>query len=344
MKRFCICLVLPVLAIPAAASADPATFAVPARQTDEFSLPAAHGYRIEVSTDISLEGPRSHTPAYVWITARHGVSQVVYLARALAKRPGVIRARLPGVGRIAVRFHTFSTGRRALPPSCEGPREAVLRGVFEGMIVIHGERGYTTLDRKTAPGRIVRSSKETCPVGQSSRELREKVGEVESALAHGLQLYAGPAVVAGETVNFLAARIHFKGRPFTFFEASASRLRRGMLTLRTVIVPGGEVLAPHPWGVLRDASVTPHGPFTGSAAFHLESTASASWKGDLQVELPGLAPVALTGPDWPAKLCEDSRCAPRKGRGSGRTSSLTTDRLFRWLGNGPSLVAASVEH
>jgi hypothetical protein len=313
VKTFCVCVVLLVLAIPAIASAEPATFEVPAKQTNEFSLPAAHGYRIDVSTEILLEAPRSRTPGYVWITARKGGTQVVYLVRALAKRPGVIRAQLPGVGRIAVRFDTLSTGRRALPSGCAGPREAVLRGVFKGSIVIHGEHGYTTLDRKRARGTIVRSSKQTCPVGQFAHALREKAGKVEGALTHGLQLYAGPVTVAGETLSFLAARIRFRGRPFTFFDASAFRLRHGMITQRTVIVPGGEVLVPHPWGVLRDASVSPHGPFTGSAAFHLESRTSASWEGGLQVALPGLAdPVALAGPHWKAKLCEDSRCAPKK--------------------------------
>jgi len=330
--RCCFCLALLVLAIPAAASGDPATFEVPAKQTNEFSLRATHGYRIDVSTEIPFEAPRSHGPGYVWITARKGTTQVVYLVRSLAKRPGVVRARLAGVGRIAVHFRTLKTGRRTLPSGCEGPREAVLRGVFQGRIVIHGEQGYTKLDRRSASGTIVRSFKQTCPDGRFARELREKLRKAGLEGGARMQLYAGPVTIAGQFVNFLATRIRFRGRPVNFFLAYALGLRHGVTTFRTVGVTGKGLLVPHPWGVLRDATVTPHGAFTGSAAFHLESPTSASWEGDLQVELPGLAaPLALTGPGWRAKLCEGSRCAPKNGTRRRAASSLTMAPFFRRL-------------
>ena len=39
---------------------------------------------------------------------------------------------------------------------------------------------------------------------------------------------------------------------------------------------------------LTEATLEPPAPFSGSATFHLDTPKTASWTGDLAVELPGL--------------------------------------------------------
>ena len=57
-----------------------------------------------------------------------------------------------------------------------------------------------------------------------------------------------------------------------------------------------------------EATVTPAAPFSGSATFHLDDPRSASWTGDLAVELPGLGKVPLTGEGIDAGLCKGTSC------------------------------------
>ena len=54
---------------------------------------------------------------------------------------------------------------------------------------------------------------------------------------------------------------------------------------------------------LAEATVAPPAPFSGSATFHLDDPKTASWTGDLAVEMPGLGKVSLTGDGIEAGLC-----------------------------------------
>ncbi len=55
---------------------------------------------------------------------------------------------------------------------------------------------------------------------------------------------------------------------------------------------------------LAEATITPPAPFSGSATFHLEDPQTASWTGELAVEMPGLGKVPLTGDGIDAGLCK----------------------------------------
>lgn len=54
---------------------------------------------------------------------------------------------------------------------------------------------------------------------------------------------------------------------------------------------------------LTEATVSPSAPFSGSATFHLDGPKTASWTGDLAVELPGAGEVPLSGEGISAGLC-----------------------------------------
>jgi hypothetical protein len=59
---------------------------------------------------------------------------------------------------------------------------------------------------------------------------------------------------------------------------------------------------------LAEAIIEPAAPFSGAATFHLDDAKTASWTGDLAVDLPGLAKMPLTGPKITAGLCHGSHC------------------------------------
>ena len=58
-----------------------------------------------------------------------------------------------------------------------------------------------------------------------------------------------------------------------------------------------------PDGTPTEATVKPPAPFSGTATFKLESPTTASWTGDLSVELPTLGTVDLAEPGFQAGAC-----------------------------------------
>jgi hypothetical protein len=55
---------------------------------------------------------------------------------------------------------------------------------------------------------------------------------------------------------------------------------------------------------LAEATLQPPAPFSGSATFHLVDQKTATWTGDLAVEMPGLGELPLTGDGIDAGLCK----------------------------------------
>jgi len=99
--------------------------------------------------------------------------------------------------------------------------------------------------------------------------------------------------------------------PITDFSATYTHERGKVSIFATTSVLGqekGQFSLTAPNGTPIEATVAPPAPFTGSAAFELESPTTASWTGDLSVEIPTLGTVDLTGPGFQAGACA-AHCA-----------------------------------
>lgn len=294
---------LVLLAVPGGAAAKRGFFVEGPRRWSEFELPAANGYRISVNASPIGKGRLSN----VYITASKGQRYTVqYMAKGLDTEDGTIKAKLPGVGRIAVRFKQLKVNREAAADNCKGRAGVIHQGVFEGRIDLHGENGYTNVHSRSAPGKITQSFRQVCDQREPGRR---ETGNGNSF--HLESLFAGRE--GKRELSFSVSRFDLGpkfGGPTVFFSARSSTHRHGFFVVTSVSADGepSTFLTPDPAGTLEDATVSPPAPFQGSATFHLDSPTSAGWTGTLSVELPGLGTVPLAGTEFWSALCEDTIC------------------------------------
>jgi hypothetical protein len=292
-----------LLVMPAIAVAKPGFSVEGPQRRSEFSLRATNGYRISVS---AAPARRKRDPN-VFITASKGQRDMVqYTARGLSTADGLIKTKLPGVGRIAVRFNQLRISREAVPHNCKGRASVIRHGIFEGRIELHGERGYTSVHGHSASGTITQSFRQVCD--------QREPGHRETGGGNSFHLKTLLAGKEGERrLDFSVSRFDLGpkfGGPSVFFSASSSVQRHGFFVFASVSAEGEPAmfLTPDPAGTLEDASVSPPAPFHGTATFHLDSPTSASWTGTLSVELPGVGDVPLAGTGFWSTLCEDATC------------------------------------
>ncbi len=280
--------------LPASATADRGHFALPAMHSSEFTLPASNGYRLRVSNT---------GDGQIYVTAENGGSMVNYNVQGKRSKENGIEARLPGVGRISVRFEQHGKTKHT-PPSdnCTGNGSDTARGVFRGAIVFNGEKGFTRARASRARGTAHDSGKEVCA--------REKEGKGDSGF-HPTFLIASAPHGKG-LLSFFAFKFSSDSIPAadqTSYSASLFQLRGQMSVVRTVSRNAAEAsfALSEPSGHPTAAGVAPPSPFLGTAEFQLESKSTATWTGPLGVDLPGLGPVSLAGPKFSAELCVDNR-------------------------------------
>jgi hypothetical protein len=87
-------------------------------------------------------------------------------------------------------------------------------------------------------------------------------------------------------------------------------MRAGLTIASRTTSGGGEggLSLSAPNGMPSEATVEPPAPFSGRAAFGLESPTVATWTGDLSVELATLGRVGLVEPGFRAGACQGSKC------------------------------------
>lgn len=302
---------LALFALPAGAAAKPGSFVSPAERTMNFELPATKGFRITVEATSG----RPKEPAQIYIAASRGSRErVQYFAAGTATSDGTIQVKLPRVGRISVRFDPTRVTREPPSGNCKGRDSIVQRGVFRGTIELRGEQGFTRVNRHSVMGSMVQSFRRVCD--RRGFEAGE-FGPGDSLDSE--TLFTGLNGKRRENISFAAMRFDFGsklGGARVTFVASALTQHDGFIAYHSVSVEGGEAdfSTPQPAG---DVTVTPPGPFHGSALFHLESPQSSSWTGDLGVEIPGVGPVALAGSRFWSVFCTDQKCTdtgPRNDR------------------------------
>jgi hypothetical protein len=276
---------LPLLCTVAALLALPAS----GKGAAEAHLAGTHGYRLTISG----------TSGDVSVRARNDTASVNYYLFGNKLRGDRINARLPGVGRISLRFHERSRSYRGAQDNCRRPRTLIRKGVFVGWIKIRGERDYTRAESRHVRGKIVRRASDECdrrPTARASSTSGEWFG-------------AGTTRGRSGNLSFMAFAMPLtKLRSELVFAASLMRVRGGMVIQSAQIATSEDAAALEIADPPRSATVTPPAPFTGTATFQQESADQFSWTGDLAVELPGSGEVSLAGPKFETAICLERSC------------------------------------
>jgi hypothetical protein len=288
------CATTVLLPMPAAASAKPGYVVTPGDHRVELDLKGSHGY------GIGIVGRRRGFE----LSASKGAMTVVYLLRHNHSRGDRLEARLPGVGRVSLRFQPLGPAHRepGFFPQCSGGETVKQPGYFRGTIRFRGERGYTAVQATRPRGQIVTTAREVCKRSIFDHAKRTPEG-------HRTQLFAYSRS-RGRVVWFSAGILRDPLSTATFFSGSATERRAGMVVFREAVVLGaeGEFVTGDASDLPPTATVTPPAPFRGSAAFQRMPEGENAWSGPLSVDLPGAGRVALAGPDFSASLCRDSGC------------------------------------
>jgi hypothetical protein len=263
----------------------------------EFTLRGSNGYRITVSSDLDVEPE-------VELTAERRGSTAQYTAPA--KMTGnTLRASFGRLGRIAVRFRPNGRERHVrVRKKCMKDRPPVVSsrlGSFEGTIRFRGERGYTEVSARHAPGGIGdplanTRKKMTCEFRESEAERQR---ELESVSLDGSPPHGRVAFTAFRLFGNLLHRIWAgkptsrKGDRYLFLVLTSERVGRISIFRYAASVGGSKDFLFD--DALTTAEVTPPPPFAGRGSFHRNADGSTSWTGTLSVPLPGLGRVRLTG-------------------------------------------------
>jgi hypothetical protein len=224
-----------------------------------------------------------------------------------------LHARIGRLGTFSGRFKAGLTLIDAPGEGCTGESSSIEKGVFVGHFVFRGERGYTTVRSRRARGTVTRRGATSCPAPTPPKHRRHRPSRQSERQrereANRFRLLAGDAE---SNLWFRAEREESTEREegsSTTFDASVTERVGGLQILRDASTIGfGPDTAtgfqtPNFAEPLAEATLAPPAPFSGSATFHLDTARSASWTGDLAVELPGLGQVPLTGEGVEAGLC-----------------------------------------
>jgi hypothetical protein len=267
---------------PAVASSSTQSMAAPNEPLPipgAFRLPANNGYTFSVVA----EPPHAGRSAFLSISVFAKGRGVFYRAPATVTETSM-QADLGELGEISVTFHRTN---ESVGAHCGKRTIQFDSGQYEGKIDFHGEEGYTSVEATTAPGDVHYISN-LCGGYASSGPFHRH--------PRGAELYLrNPGLGPRLSVH--------KSRPGAAAQISAWTMENsnGILIDRfaSLQMPGEDFTYDRRW---RTATIRPPAPFAGTAHFDLGKKAGQRWSGDLTVDLPGKAGVALTGPTLRAYL------------------------------------------
>jgi len=245
-------------------------------------LPIPNGFRLQGTNGYTLsvigQGPHGKSSGSIRIAAVARGREVTYEAPAEVTETSM-HANLGALGEISVEFQR--SGRADSVP-CGKQDVRFDSGSWTGTIRFHGEKSYTDVDAASATPDVKYLLGPFCGplVTEGSLEGHGKGADLD-VRNPGL----GPQLSV------------YKPRPGSaaLISAYLSEYDEGISIERTAVarIPGRDfAYAPN----LRTATVTPPGPFSGSAHFDLGAKAGRRWSGDLTVDMPGRTDVPLTGP------------------------------------------------
>jgi hypothetical protein len=279
---------------PAGASARPVQDR-PTKHWLEIEVEGSNGYSIRVSVNpyqrLTLDVTKEDQATKEQFSAE-------YMTWDAAADTDRVKAKLPGLGTVSVRFHPRGRVRHPSVPGCGRKRPTVQPGVARGTIKFTGERGYTQVKVHEADAAIEGPMGWFCRYAAES-ELNPREREWTSKfLASGEGVYLlvrkyRPGLIEGGRVLYWAETGE------TFVTASGRRLP---LTIRR------HLSIPAPASTFDDAypeqlTVSPPPPFSGTGSLARTPESVFTWEGDLAVQFPGLDPTPLVGPGLESNYC-----------------------------------------
>jgi hypothetical protein len=296
------------------------------------ALGAGHFYRQPASVDAELHLRGTNGFGFIAFAfgdtavvsvskrvSRFGEESVIYYAhgRHPAFADGLLQMKLGRQGQFRGRFVAESTETQKMPARCSGDPTTIETGFFVGSFNFHGERGYSSVHSRRERGSVTRQGAIRCRIPSEAGRHEGKQGgkEAKESADHEFRLIAGDGKAQ---LVFQASReepAQLQGHSTASFEVSADGDKAGAFEVsRSAFVfefpsrAAPKFQVPNLAEPLAEAIVEPPAPFSGAATFHLDDPQTASWSGDLVVDLPGLGKLPLTGAKIAAGLCHDSHC------------------------------------
>jgi protein-S-isoprenylcysteine O-methyltransferase Ste14 len=249
-----------------------------------FRLAGSHGYSIIGLAGSERVDGRGQINLIVY---RKGAS-VIYGAPATVT-PTRLEADLGALGAISAEI-VPSGKKKDLHTRCGEGVHGVEPRLYRGTFEFHGELGYTDVVATEVPedvgflaalGCSVSSSLETGGVGLPGARLR--------AVSH-----------RGDRRLSLQLNKNGPGKA-TVFSATLAERRDGIRIERSV--SGRQPAAAFDYDpLLRTATITPSGPFSGSATFNRHADPAGRWIGSLAIDFPGEQGVPLTGAGFSVRI------------------------------------------
>lgn len=301
---------------PTAGAAKPRTVHQAARVMADISGKATDGFHFVVFTVNRAVALSLYKRA-----GRLGLTNVSYSAfdqdlSSLAN--GRLDIKIGGRGHFRGHFVAKSTKVQKPRKRCTGDPTTTEDGYFIGSFVFHGERGYTTIQAPREGGSIIHQGATDCriPAGPGRHAKNGNVAGEKAEKAAERDEYR---FLAGDRKADLVLQADREQVPpgsnspaLTTFDVSATGDKVGAFDVyRSAFIfdtsAASGLLTPNQQEPLAEATLEPPAPFSGSATFRLEGRKTASWTGDLAVELPGAGKLALTGTNIYAGACEGPR-------------------------------------
>ena len=306
--------VLVFLALPAGALGTGHIYRSPATVDAEIHLRGTNGFGFTAFAIGDTQIVSASKPV-----SKLGEESVDYYAHGGpdAFSDGVPRMKLGKQGQFRGRFVAKSTKTRKVTGGCSGKPTTIEKGIFVGSFNVHGERGYSSVHARRVRGSVTRQGPIRCRIPSEGRRHEGHRGgkQAKESADREFRLIAGdgksqlvfqasreePAPLEGETTGFFEVSA-------TGDKAGAFEVSQNAFTFEFPSKATTTFQVPSLTGPPTEAILEPPAPFSGAATFHLDTPKSASWTGDLAVELPGLGRLPLTGPKIAAGLCHGSQC------------------------------------
>jgi hypothetical protein len=251
-----------------------------------------------------------------------GDETVSYFSFRGKRRPELENGRLDievgKLGHFRGHFIAHSTKIQKLQKGCTGKPTTIEDGYFAGSFAFHGERGYTSIHADREKGSLTRIGAADCVIPRERRESRRPSRRAKKEAEREREREAGEfRLVAGDAEGRLILQASREEAPRelhsqpTEFEVTLDGGKAGSFDVIHSAssfefgpgAPSTSFVVPNLAEPTTEATLSPPAPFSGSATFHLDTPKSASWTGDLAVELPGLGKTPLTGKQIYAGLC-----------------------------------------
>jgi hypothetical protein len=261
----------------------------PLEQWLDMNLQGSDGYSIHISS-----GPLGHLTVQVskeWFSATYTTEDEL----AAVDR---IKAQLPGLGTVSVRFHPQGPVRHPTLPGCEKQRPAVQFGLVRGTIRFAGERDYVRVEADEAKAWTEELRKWSCRYADKDLEIDQRERD-----------WVSKFTASGDGVFFLARRYEPGALPtgdVLYFAETGELFRKApgvpwLLIYREIKVP-----APSPSfqdAHLEHLRISPPPPFSGTGSLARTPESIFTWRGDLALQFPGLDPIPLAGPAFEPGYC-----------------------------------------